>query len=114
MAIRRTIAVSLVLAALALVAGPGAARAEGPGIKLGESLVLHPGFGLLAGYDSNVLYSASNEPVTGAFYIGLRPVVDLSTLSLQRGGGSDARTLDFRLHLGSSMRFLITGREQFD
>jgi hypothetical protein len=81
------------------------ARAEGPGVKLSDTLVLHPGIALGAGYDSNVFYASSNE--TGAFYVLIRPTVDLATLSLQRGGDTP-HTLDFRLHLGSTIRVLAS------
>lgn len=83
------------------------ARAEGPGFKLGDALVLHPGLGVIAGWDSNVLYSPSNQPDIQAAYIALRPVVDLATLSLQRGG-NEPHFIDFRLHLGANFRFLIS------
>jgi hypothetical protein len=95
--------------AITLLLG-GAARAEGPGIKLGEALVFHPGLALGVGYDTNVFYASGNpgDPTTGAAYIDLRPNLDLATLSTQRGGNTP-HTLDFRLHLGSSMRFLLSG-----
>ena len=82
------------------------ARAEGPGIKLSDSLVLHPGIAIGAGYDNNIFYTTDNP--TGAFYLDVRPALDLATLSLQRGG-DQPHDVDFRLHLGSSMRFLLSG-----
>jgi hypothetical protein len=82
-----------------------AAHAEGPGWKLGESLVLHPAFAVGAGIDSNVFYAQSGHEVAGG-YIDLRPSIDLATPSVQRGGGTP-HTLDFRLHLGGDLRFLL-------
>src|SRR5262245_7147969 len=101
----RRLAAAAVLACLA--AAP--ARAEGPGIKLGEALVLHPGIYLGGGYDSNVFFSsgAPTDPIQGAGYLNVRPHVDLATLSLQRGGDTP-HMLDFRLHLGATFRFFPT------
>lgn len=82
------------------------ARAEGPGIKAGDRLVIHPGISVGAGYDTNVFY-ASESPIR-AFYLDVRPGIDLSTLSLQRGGDTP-HTLDFRFHAGLPLRFLLSG-----
>lgn len=93
----------------------GTVYAEGPGAKLGQALVIHPGVQLGTGYDSNVFFSSGTvgiDSVQGSFYSTIRPVVDISTLSWQRGGGDASRTLDFRLHLGSSIRFLINDQKQ--
>jgi hypothetical protein len=98
-----------VVAALLLVGG--AARAEGPGSKLGDSLVLHPGIWAAVGYDSNVNYAPENSQSSlnvspqGSFYVAIRPSLDLATPSLQRGG-NEPHALDFRLHLGAPLRFL--------
>jgi hypothetical protein len=50
---------------------------EGPGIKVGESLVLHLGVGLEAGYDTNALY-AFDDP-NQAVRLRITPYVDLGT-----------------------------------
>ncbi len=97
-----------VLAGIAILGG-GVARAEGPGVKLGESLVLHPGLSVGGGYDSNVFYSSgtgSDSAPVGGGYLDVRPTLDLSTLSGQRGGETP-HSLDFRLHLGGDLRFLM-------
>jgi hypothetical protein len=92
------------------------ARAEGPGIKLGEALVLHPGITVGLGYDTNMFYATGNppdanglggDPTVGAFYLGVRPGLDFATPSLQRGGNTP-HTVDFRLHAGVPMRFLLS------
>ncbi len=88
------------------------ARAEGPGVRLGDSLVLHPGISVGAGYDSNLFYAPDeikpgNEARVGAFYFSLKPSVDLATPSLQRGG-STPHLVDFRLHAGVPFRFLVS------
>lgn len=54
---------------------------EGPGFKLGESLVLHVGIGAEGGFDSNATYAA--EPVS-AGRLRLTPYVDIATRSAQR------------------------------
>jgi hypothetical protein len=101
---------SLARATALLACLAASARAEGPGVKLGEALVLHPGLALGAGYDSNLFYASGNpgDPTTGVGYVSIRPVVDLATLSLQRGGDTP-HTLDFRLHAGMNIRLLTTG-----
>src|SRR5262245_16570900 len=99
---RRALPIALLLAA-------ASARAEGPGLKVSDSLVLHLGIGVGAGFDSNVFYSTGNidDPATRAFYINVRPSVDLATLSLQRGGGQP-HNIDFRLHVGADVRALAS------
>jgi hypothetical protein len=98
---------SAIVVAMALAS---TAHAEGPGIKLGEALVLHPGVALGLGYDTNLFYSSDTpgDPATGVAYIAVRPAVDLATLSAQRGGGTP-HTLDFRLHMGADVRALLSG-----
>ena len=60
---------------------------EGPGIKLGDGLVFHPGLATELGYDSNVLL---NNTPAGAGMLRLR-ARDLGT---HRGDGEKVR-LDF-------------------
>ena len=64
---------------------------EGPGIKLGNSLVLHLGLGAEGGYDSNVFYE--NEPIRAA-RLRITPYVDIATRSRQRLEIIDASTGD--------------------
>ncbi|MBW2261683.1 MAG: hypothetical protein JRG91_06885 [Deltaproteobacteria bacterium] len=76
----------------ALVAAPGMARGqqwvenrsytEGIGIKLGSSMVFHPGLGVEAGYDSNVFYSDAGT--TGAARLRIVPSIAFATLPPQR------------------------------
>jgi len=56
---------------------------EGPGIKVGDSLVLHLGLGLEAGYDTNALYQASDPDQ--AVRLRITPYVDLGTPPRQPG-----------------------------
>src|SRR5512137_3051354 len=80
------------LAAVALVLGlssPALAQFnapirynEGPGIKLGESLVFHPGIDIEGRYDSNALYTDSN--IQGAGYMRFIGHLDLASLPPQR------------------------------
>ena len=97
----------IVFASLIACAG-SAAHAEGPGLKLSDSLVLHPGLAVGAGYDSNVFYSAGTavDPATTAFYLDFRPSVDIATMPPQRGGNTP-HDFDFRLHLGADLRILL-------
>src|SRR5437773_9387626 len=89
-----------ILALCALYASTGVARAEGPGIRLGDRLVLHLGLAAEFRYDSNIFFQSSNE--TGAFLFAAIPSVDLATRPPVRGG-SLPHTLDFRLH--AAMRY---------
>ncbi|MCU0661411.1 MAG: hypothetical protein MUC50_03690 [Myxococcota bacterium] len=71
---------------------PGAVRAqgwledradsEGPGIRLGDSLLLHPGLALEGGYDTNPL--RQEEDVSGAGRLRVTPYVDLTTRGAKR------------------------------
>ncbi len=61
---------------------------EGPGIKLGDTLVLHLGLGLEAGYDTNALYAPSNPDQ--AVRLRVTPYVDLGTRSLPAAPKGDA------------------------
>ncbi|MBN2803154.1 MAG: hypothetical protein JXR91_08670 [Deltaproteobacteria bacterium] len=59
---------------------------QGPGFKLGDSLVLHVGLGLEGGFDSNAMYS-SDEVKAGRLRI--TPYIDLATRSKQRMEAKD-------------------------
>ncbi|MDB4968022.1 MAG: hypothetical protein JWN44_3711 [Myxococcales bacterium] len=69
-----------------LLGAGGAARAqntagEGPGVKLGESMLLHLGFGIDFAWDSNVFYTSTNP--TNAFSMRLNPFFRLTTAPRQ-------------------------------
>src|SRR5258706_14952373 len=81
------------------------ARAEGPGLKLGDQLVLHLGVGTELRYDSNVFFEPNNE--AGALIFRALGSVDLATRPHQRGG-SAPHTLDFPLHLGADYTESVT------
>jgi hypothetical protein len=70
---------------------------EGPGIKLGERMVFHPGIALEGRYDSNVFYSDKGNQ--GAPYLRIIGHLGFSTLSPQRMTDSDGTvvkpSLDF-------------------
>ncbi len=102
---RRLPSAALVLTLLAA----SAARAEGPGLMVSDSLVLHLGLAIGVGYDSNVFFQSGNpnDSGVGAAYLPARPTIDLATRSVQRGG-AEPHTLDFRLHLGSDIRALAS------
>ncbi len=89
---------------LLLVAG--AARAESPGLILWGGLVVHAGLATELRYDSNVFMvnsrSGDNLPAQAAI-LRLLPSVDLSSLSLRRGGLTP-HNLDFRVHVGLDYR----------
>lgn len=82
-----------------------AAKAEGPGVRLGDQLVLHPGIGFEVRWDSNIFYQTQN-PVS-AFLLRLTPRIDLATRPPQRGGNTP-HMLDFRLHAGLDYREYLT------
>jgi hypothetical protein len=83
------------------------ARAEGPGVRLGDRLVLHPGIGVELRYDTNVFYAASGSE-TGALILRVLPSLDLATRPPQRGGNLP-HGIDFRLHLGADYTEYLTG-----
>ena len=91
--------------------------AEGRGVRLGERVLLHFGGDAVIGYDSNLQYAPSGvagiTPRQGA-YVTLRPYVDFATRNMARDGTTAPHKVDFRLHLGTGVRFIITGDESFD
>jgi len=74
---------------------------EGKGVQVGDSLVLHVGLGLEAGYDTNALYQADNPDQ--AVRLRITPYADLGTP--RRGGAQEgpegaptaAPKVDFKL-----------------
>jgi hypothetical protein len=76
---------------------------EGPGLKLSDSLVFHPGLSVEGRYDSNVLNTNSDirSEVPGGGYLRLIGHLHLATLSPQRltdgEGKKSPQTVAFRL-----------------
>src|SRR5436190_881561 len=100
----RCAALALLGACALLAAAP--ARAEGPGFLLGGRIVVHPGLASELRYDSNVFFSngrVGGGLPAGAFILRLLPSIDVSTLSLRRGGLNPQR-IDFRIHAGMDYR----------
>lgn len=89
---------------------------DGPGFKLGDSLVLHPGLCLEGGYDTNALYSADN--VEGSGRLRVTPYLDLATLSKQRRaqdtGLTAPRLIDFRLGVAAFYDWYMNVADQSD
>ena len=90
---------------------PGAARVEGPGISLGDRVVLHVGIGAELRYDSNVYYESSNT--TQALALRLTPNFSIATRSGVRTLGTDGAAaphkVDFRIGGGLDYReFLVS------
>jgi hypothetical protein len=89
---------------------------EGPGFKLGDSLVLHPGLCLEGGYDTNALYTDSAAEGTGRLRI--TPYLDLATLSQQRrvqdSGIRAPRLIDFKLGVAGFYDWYINVANQSD
>jgi len=75
--------------------------AEGMGVKLGSSMVFHPGLGVEGGYDSNVYYSRDTQ--VGAARLRIAPYFDFATLPPQRMAESEGEgkkpSVEFRLGL---------------
>ena len=72
--------------------------AEGIGVKMGSSMVFHPGIGVEAGYDSNVYRSETG--LIGAARLRIAPYFDFATLPPQRLEGEGAKpAVEFRLGL---------------
>jgi len=94
--IGRTRVLPIIAVAFTLVGAT--ARAEGPGIRLGERLVLHPGIAAEFRWDSNVYFEPTNP--YSAFLFRLLASLDLATRPPQRGGNAP-HAIDFRLHLGA-------------
>jgi hypothetical protein len=87
---------------------------EGPGLKLGESFVFHPGLAVEGRFDSNALYEETGVDAAG--YLRVIGHLDLSTLSPQRLTDGDGvvhagRTADFRLKSAVSFREYFSSNE---
>lgn len=96
-----------ILILLAVLGAAPRAGAEGPGIRLGDRLVMHLGLAAQFSYDSNVFFQNSGQ--TGAFLFSLIPSVDLGT----RSSGTP-HTVDFRLHAGMDYNEFLTGNKDVE
>ena len=86
---------------------------EGPGVKLGDRVVFHPGIALEGRYDSNVLFTESAP--AGAGYLRIIGHLDLSTLPPQRLTDGDGvvykPTVEFRTKAALSYREYLNGND---
>lgn len=86
---------------------------EGPGVKLTDSLVFHPGVAIETRYDNNPL--ATDNELQGAAYMRLIAHLDLATLSAQRrtdGSGAVSRqAFEFRLRSALAYREYLSGED---
>ena len=89
---------------------PAGAKVEGPGIALGDRLVLHLGAGAEMRYASNVFYSdgSANGPITSGLALRLTPQFAIATKNSQRTLGPDGtparHAVEFRLGAGLDYR----------
>jgi len=81
------------------------ARAEGPGIRVGDRVVFHPGIAAEFRYDDNIFFQSTNK--TGAFMLRLLPTLDLATRPSERD--AQPHSIDFRLRAGLDYREFLTG-----
>jgi hypothetical protein len=83
---------------------------EGPGFKLADNLVIHPGVGFATAYDTNVFYGAPDTAPVGAAYVAALFHFDLATLPPQRLEGQQPATqaVDFRLRFAGAYRNYIS------
>jgi hypothetical protein len=82
---------------------------EGPGVRLAQGLVLHPGVGLETSVDSNVFFNAPEERPISAPLLNAIFHLDLATLSPQRrdeatASGPEQQIVDFRLRFAGAYR----------
>lgn len=99
----------VVVAAVALVGAPAYAQDfhatpysesvynEGPGFRISNGLVIHPGIAADFGYDSNVFYTPTSQE--GSALMRLRAHLDLATLppqSFENDESKDVRKVEFR------------------
>lgn len=87
---------------------------EGPGIKISDSLVFHPGISIAGHFDSNPTNASSNATASG--FLRILAHLDLATLSPQRrtngdGTVSQSRTAEFRLKTAVSFREYLSGSD---
>lgn len=83
---------------------------EGRGVRLGDSLVFHPGVGVEAGYNSNVFHTDANEPGSGILRVAVD--LDLATRPPQRreesNGTVQQGNIDFRLGVNAAYYEYLT------
>ncbi|MBW2736274.1 MAG: hypothetical protein JRH20_28130, partial [Deltaproteobacteria bacterium] len=83
---------------------------EGPGVKLTDGLVFHPGIAIEGRYDSNVLFTDSQ--LQGAPYMRLIAHMNLATLSRQRlEGGKSYQPVTFQLQTALGYREYFSGED---
>jgi hypothetical protein len=82
---------------------------EGPGVKLTDSLVFHPGLAIEGRYDSNALLSDSSR--AGAPYLRLIAHLNLTTTSPQRRTAGDGTVASSQVEFGLQSSFAY--REYF-
>lgn len=78
----------------ARVYAQAAIPSSAPGVRLGDTMVLHMSLGTELGWDSNVFYQASNE--ASSFYLRLTPGFDLTNRPRLEG----QRAIQFDVHGG--------------
>jgi hypothetical protein len=88
---------------------------EGPGIRLGDTLVLHPGLGVEGGYDTNFFYA---ENATGTGRLRVTAHLDLATRPPQRTESEEGEeseehqgNVSFRLGVSAAYLEYLTGVE---
>lgn len=94
--------------AICLLFATGLVYAEGPGVKLGDRMVFHPGLGLEFRFDSNFFAEPESAAPSRVFVMRLTPRLDFATRPPERNGNAP-HGLDFRLHLGGTYSELLTG-----
>lgn len=92
---------------------------EGPGIKIGESTVLHPIVGIEGGYVSNVFYNSAAEQPKGSGILRLVAQLGIGSLSPQRlmaaapdadvPGSQNHGVLEYRADIRASYDFFLSG-----
>jgi hypothetical protein len=118
----RKLALRLVLLMSLVLPGSATAQAwlddrqdrEGPGIKVGKSLVFHPGALLEGGYDTNPIRESNNPP--GAGRLRISSYADLATRSKSRDDREVAAApkTNFRLGLAGYYDFFFSDVDAVD
>jgi hypothetical protein len=85
---------------------------EGPGLKLTDNLVFHPGIGVTTTYDSNVFFNASSENPVSAPTVAAVFHLGLATLPPQRTEDQPTnvpgQVVDFRLSFSGAYRTYLS------
>ncbi len=97
---RATLLSAIPIVATLLIAGSAHAQLtlpirynEGPGIKLSDSLLFHPGVRIGGGFDTNINYANEfdGKPIVGVGYLRVVPHLSLATSSPQRLEDADGK-----------------------